>query len=321
MAGAFLMNQQLDGLGILRCFSKFRIFVLSQSIPEKVSHIFLLVVQCQERGNILLGFYLRSHSAAKGGGLGSERISDTVSSMKIERTKPLKADLHLHTAEDPLDDVRHTAKELIAKASDQGFDVISITNHYERTFDEDLFSYAHEKGILLIPGVELTIRRRHVLVLNPPSYKRCSDFSSLAKLRRPETLIIAPHPYYPGMYSLNGYLLEHLELFDAIEYCHFYSQKINFNLKAVAVSQSFGLPLIGNSDSHFFSQLGSTYSLIQAEKNLESVFAAIRRNKLYVVSRPLKNLEMGSIANRFIRMKLRATLSKTRPGKFLDPKG
>jgi predicted metal-dependent phosphoesterase TrpH len=238
--------------------------------------------------------------------------------MKIERTKPLKADLHLHTAEDPLDDVRHTARELIAKAADQGFDVISITNHHQRTFDEDLFAYAQEKGILLIPGVELTIKRRHVLVLNPPPHKKRADFPALAKLRRPETLIIAPHPYYPGRYSLNGYLLEHLEFFDAIEYCHFYSQRINFNLKAVAVSESFGLPLIGNSDAHFFSQLGSTYSLIHAEKNLESVFAAIRRNRLDVVTRPLKHLEMGLIANRFLKMKLRGTLSKSRSDRFVD---
>ena len=237
--------------------------------------------------------------------------------MKIKKTKPLKADLHLHTAEDPLDRVRYTAKELISKAADEGFDVISITNHHQMTFNQDLFSHAQEKGILLIPGVELTIQRRHVLVLNPPPHKKCSDFPSLSKLRRPETLIIAPHPYYPGMYSLNGYLLEHLELFDALEYCHFYSQMINFNLRAVEVSHSFGLPLIGNSDAHFFSQLGSTYSLVYAEKNLESVFEAIRQNKLKIVSRPLKHFEMGSIANRFLRMKIRATISKRRPRKML----
>jgi hypothetical protein len=111
--------------------------------------------------------------------------------------------------------------------------------------------------------------------------------------------------------------MEHIELFDALEFCHFYSQRINFNLRAVEVSRSFGLPLIGNSDAHFFSQLGSTYSLVYAEKNLESVFEAIRQNRLKIVSRPLKHLEMGSIANRFLRMKIRAKISKRRPKKIL----
>jgi hypothetical protein len=232
---------------------------------------------------------------------------------KIKRPRPLKADLHLHTAEDPLDRVRYTANELISKAADEGFDVISITNHHQMTFNQDLFCHARERGILLIPGLEMTIHRRHVLVLNPPPYETCSDFYSLSKLRRPETLIIAPHPYFPGTYSLNGYLLKHLNLFDALEYCHFYSPMINFNQRAVEVSQSVGCPLVGNSDAHFLSQLGATYSLIYAEKSLEAVFAAIRQNKVKVISRPLKHREMGSIVNRFLRMKLRAKISRRQP--------
>lgn len=233
--------------------------------------------------------------------------------VKIKKPKPLKSDLHLHTAEDPLDRIRYSSKELISKAADEGFDVISITNHHKMTFNQDLFSYAHERGILLIPGVELTIKRRHVLVLNPPPFKTCSDFPSLSRLRRPETLIIAPHPYFPGSYSLNGYLLRYLHLFDALEYCHFYSPRINFNQRAVEVSRSFGFPLVGNSDAHFLSQLGTTYSFIYAEKNLEAIFEAIRQNRVKVATRPLKTFEMGSIANRFLRMKIRAKIIKRRP--------
>jgi predicted metal-dependent phosphoesterase TrpH len=218
--------------------------------------------------------------------------------------KALKADLHLHTAEDPVDRVGYTAKELIVKAADEGFDVISITNHQQMTFNQDLFSCAKERGILLIPGMEMTIQRRHVLVLNPPCPKVCSDFCSLSKLRRTETLIIAPHPYFPGAISLNGYLLKHLNLFDALEYSHFYSPRINFNQKVEKIAQSSGLPLVGTSDAHLLSQLGSTYSLIYSEKNLEAIFGAIRQNMVKIISRPLKHLEMGLIAARLFRMRL-----------------
>jgi hypothetical protein len=229
---------------------------------------------------------------------------------KIEIMRPLKADFHLHTAEDPLDHIKYTAKELISKAADQEFDVLAITNHDHTTFNRDLFHYAQERNILLIPGVEVTIRRRHVLVLNPPPYKIRSDFSSLAKLRRPETLIIAPHPYFPGSYSLNGYLLEHLHLFDALEYCHFYLPMINFNQKAIEMCQFLNFPLVGNSDAHFLVQLGTTFSLIYAEKNIESIFAAIRGNRVEVVTRPLKPMEMGRIARRFLGMKVHSTIIK-----------
>ncbi len=230
--------------------------------------------------------------------------------------KPLKVDLHLHTADDPHDQVRHTAKELISKAADEGFDVLSITNHHRMTVNQDLVSFAEDRGILLIPGVEVTIRRRHVLILNPAPGKPCPDFASLAKFRRPETLIIAPHPYFPGTHCLNGLLLRHVELFDAIEYCHFYSLGINFNIRAIEVSESRGIPLVGNSDTHFLSQLGTTYSLIHAEKNLEAIFAAIRENRVDVITRPLSPFEMGSIVRRFLRMKLR----RKRVGKRRWPK-
>jgi len=232
----------------------------------------------------------------------------------VHRQKPLKVDFHLHTADDPLDRVGYTAKELILKAADEEFDVISITNHDRLTFNQDLFDYAHEMDILLIPGIEMTIENRHVLVLNPPRNRTVSDFSSLSRLRRPETLIIAPHPYFPAIHSLNGHLLKHLDLFDALEYCHFYSPRINFNQKVLHVSRAKDFPLIGNSDTHFLSQLGTTYSMIHAEKNMNSVFAAVRANRIEVITRPLSPLEIGSIARRFLKMKL--TGKPVKPGKW-----
>jgi predicted metal-dependent phosphoesterase TrpH len=243
---------------------------------------------------------------------------------KGEGPRPLKTDLHLHTAEDPLDRVRYTAKELILRAFEEGFDVLSITNHQYMTFDQELFFYAQERGILLIPGIEIAIQKRHVLLLNPPSDKTFPDFSSLLKMRRPETLIIAPHPYFPGIHSLNGYLLKHLKVFDALEYCHFYTPGINFNQKAIDISQSYGFPLIGNSDAHFLSQLGTTYSLIYAEKNLDSVLTAIRENEIEIITRPLSPLEMGSIVRRYFRMKLQGKIVNLRQQqghRFRKPSG
>jgi predicted metal-dependent phosphoesterase TrpH len=228
------------------------------------------------------------------------------SDTRIKGPRPLKADLHLHTAEDPCDRVSHTAKELISKAADEGFEVLAITNHQCLTFNQRLSSYARERGILLIPGMELNVRHRHVLLLNPPNGKKVPDFSSLSALRRPDTLVIAPHPYFPNPRSLNGHLLKNLRLFDAIEYCHFYSYRINFNQKAVAVSRMHGLPLVGNSDTHFLRQLGTTYSLIYAEKDPQAIFEAIRQKRIEIVSRPLSHLEMGSLLGRFLSMKLPA---------------
>jgi predicted metal-dependent phosphoesterase TrpH len=219
---------------------------------------------------------------------------------------PLKADLHIHTQEDPFDRVLYTARELILMAAGQSFEVLSITNHNIRTFDRDLFSFAQDQGILLIPGMEIAIQNRHVLVLNPPKNKAFNNFSSLSDLNRPDCLVIAPHPFFPGFHSINGFMKTHFKMFDALEYSHFYLPFLNFNRRALEFSKESGLPLLGTSDAHFLEQLGTTYSLIHAPKDMESVFSAIRQGKIELVTKPLSLLQVGRILYRFWVWKLLA---------------
>jgi hypothetical protein len=51
------------------------------------------------------------------------------------------------------------------------------------------------------------------------------------------------------------------------------------------------LPLVGTSDCHRLWQLGTTYSLLEAEqKSIPAVFAAIRAHRVRVVTAPLQPL-------------------------------
>jgi hypothetical protein len=208
----------------------------------------------------------------------------------------LKADLHLHTREGE-SFIAYDARGLIDRAARDGFQVLSITNHDTLTFSEDLAAYARERGILLIPGVEATIEGRHVLLYNadvPPD--RIGTFADLRRLKGPEWLVVAPHPFFPGPTSLRGQLLEEIDLFDGVEFCHFYARGIDFNRRAVRLAREAGLPLLGGSDSHLVRQLGTTYSLIRGEMTVPSVLAAIRAGQLEVVSRPLTPRECARIA-------------------------
>jgi predicted metal-dependent phosphoesterase TrpH len=119
------------------------------------------------------------------------------------------------------------------------------------------------------------------------SFHRIKTFDDLKLLKDENGLIVAPHPFFPSFSSLNSKLEEHLGLFDAIEYSHCYLPNINFNKKAEDLAKEFSLPLIGTSDAHFLWQIGTTYSLIEAEKDLESVIAAIREGKIEIVTEPL----------------------------------
>ena len=62
-----------------------------------------------------------------------------LSSNSISKSlKPLKVDLHIHTAEDPRHQISYTAEDLISIAADEGYDVLAITNHQCLTFSKKL---------------------------------------------------------------------------------------------------------------------------------------------------------------------------------------
>jgi predicted metal-dependent phosphoesterase TrpH len=169
----------------------------------------------------------------------------------------LKADFHIHTREDPHDFIRYTAFELLQEAARQGFEVLALTCHNKRIHSEDLRRRAEDLGILLIPGVEAAIEGKHTLLLD----------------------------------CLNGKLRENLDLFDAIEFSHFYTRTVDFNRKAVEYARRMEIPLVGTSDCHRIWQLGTTYSLIDVEeKSIAGVFAAIRAGRVRVVTAPLQPL-------------------------------
>ena len=200
----------------------------------------------------------------------------------------LKADLHLHTY-DKRDGVFYTPEELIDRMSELGFDVIAITNHWRVTYDANLRNYAKKKGILLIPGAELRVNGKDVLAYNirQEDIKRIKCVRDLNKIKDRKHLVIAPHPYFVLGQCLGKSLEKHIELFDAIEYSHFYIRLLNFNKKAEEIAIKFKKPIVGNSDAHHLWQVGHTYTFIDADKNVQSVIDSVKKGKLKIVTEPL----------------------------------
>ena len=202
----------------------------------------------------------------------------------------LKADLHLHTSEDPKDKIKYSARQLIDYASQRGFDVLAITNHNFYIYNDYLKDYAASKGILLIPGIELSVQRKHIILLNTSDnvLQKIQSLQDLRDYKNEDSLVIAPHPYFPMYQALKSKLEEYIDIFDAIEYTHFYFRRINYNKKAERKAREFDLPLIGVSDAHLLRQVGWTYSLIDAEKTVGAVIGAIRKKRVRVVTQPLR---------------------------------
>jgi len=204
----------------------------------------------------------------------------------------LKADFHMHARGDPQGIQRHTPKELILKAERLGFSVLSITNKNIVTYSEELADFAKEHGILLIPGTETRVSGKEVLIINHQGAMP-KTFEELRELRKKNSgvLTIAPHPYYYVDKCLKDNIYEHADLFDAIEYCHFYLPFINqANKRAMRATKILDKALVATSDAHQLPHFGQNCTWIQVPKNptAEDVIEAIRTKKTEIQSRPIR---------------------------------
>jgi predicted metal-dependent phosphoesterase TrpH len=178
-----------------------------------------------------------------------------------------------------------------------GYGALAITLHERQLDVTPLVPYAAERGVTLIPGVERTIEGRHVLLLN---FRRGAEdvrtFEGLARLRQRETgLVVAPHPFFPLTSCLRGCINRYASLFDAAEINAMFTATVNFNRPAERWAARFGKSLVGNGDIHRLRQLGSTYSVVDAEADPDAICAAIAAGRVRVESQPMPWAEIASV--------------------------
>lgn len=218
-----------------------------------------------------------------------------------------KVQFHTHTKSDPEDYIFHSEKDLIDRAKSHNYDVLAITCHNKIAHTKELEDYAAKKGILLIPGMEKTVEKNHVVILNAKKEaEKINTFDELRKYKHANqnSLIFAAHPYHPfplGLLSLGSNLDKNIDLFDAIEFSCFYTHKFDFNKKAVASAKLHEKPLLGTGDNHVLEFLNHTYSYIYApEKSAEAIFNSIREGKIEIVTKPLSMIRLTGMTSRLI---------------------
>ena len=62
---------------------------------------------------------------------------------------------------------------------------------------------------------------------------------------------------------------------------------LDFNRAAERFAARHGKPMVGNCDVHRLAQLGSTYSMVDAERDPDAICEAILAGRVRVESRPL----------------------------------
>ncbi len=213
-----------------------------------------------------------------------------------------RVELHSHCQGDPVDSyLGHTLFQHIDRAKEVGLDALAITWHRKICAVPEAFAYARERGILLIPGMEAEIDRRHLVVLNlaegdlPPE-TTWNQIRAL-RLRKPEVFVIAPHPFYPHPTCLGKIIDDHADCIDAVEWCiihvHWLPRRVNPNLRAARWAHKHGKAVVACSDAHTLAAIGKNASTVEADElTATSIFAGIRAGQ---VSFHRKSLDLAPL--------------------------
>ncbi|MBI4362756.1 MAG: PHP domain-containing protein [Euryarchaeota archaeon] len=187
----------------------------------------------------------------------------------------LRFDLHIHTSRSY--DGRDPPEAILRRAREAGLDGVAITDHNTTRGSRE--AQAKPDGLLVIPGVEVSTRGGHLLVLGAPEDipRRLSPEETIERAHRAGALVIVPHPFHPLRHPIGAF--EHLGA-DAIEV--FNSRYLTGvgNRRARRRAGAAGLPMVAGSDAHIAGMVGRGVTEVEAgERSVEAVLEAIRRGR------------------------------------------
>lgn len=219
----------------------------------------------------------------------------------------LSADLHIHTACSK--DGESSVQVVIQAAERIGMDVIAITDH--DTMEGYRIAQKIKTDLLIIPGIEISTSEGHLIalgVLTPPASGE-SVLDTINIVREAGGITILPHPYHRYRH---GAALKCPEAFREADAIEVYNSRYIFahaNQHAFRRAHKLGKPTVAGSDAHHARFVGYGRTLIDAEKDIDSVLQAIKDGKTKPAGRktPVRIYTKQSLRNswRKIRGKVR----------------
>lgn len=192
----------------------------------------------------------------------------------------MKFDLHVHS--DHSKDSNSSHEEILEVARKRGLDGLAICDHDTVEGGLACEKRAMELGfeITVIPGVEVTSSKGHILVLGVRENIEplLTPEETIHRARKLGGTVIIPHPFKQSSHGIGS--LEGLDI-DAVEVFNSRCLFNNANRKAAIEAERLGIPGVAGSDSHIPEMVGQAYTEIEASENtLEAVLRAIREGKV-----------------------------------------
>lgn len=131
--------------------------------------------------------------------------------------------------------------------------------------------------LLIIPGVEISSTEGHIIGLNIQELvpKNLTAEETIERIHSLGGLAIACHPKAFFKASLGRKTNKN---FDAVEVVNASALPFKRSTRqALEIAKSLGAPQVGGSDAHYAPEIGSAYTLVDAEPDCEKVVKAISK--------------------------------------------
>ena len=191
----------------------------------------------------------------------------------------LKMDSHIHSKYSP--DSSSNLDDILKVAGEKNIDIIAISDHNTVDGTSEIIKKTRNTDILAIPSIEISSSKGHILGFGCEEIvpQDLSPEDTIDRIHDLGGLAIIPHPYCFYRHGLlhntshEGLKIDAIETKNArfiVGYC---------NSKAKKLSKRKNIPALGASDAHYYKFVGDCYSLIDCEKDIDSVMKAIKNNK------------------------------------------
>lgn len=182
----------------------------------------------------------------------------------------IKIDFHVHTCYSH--DSSITLKQVVSFVKKRGLTGVAILDH--DTVRGALKLKTRE--ILVIPGIEVSTLEGHLLGINvrTPIQPKLGMEETIQRIHDAGGIAVAAHPsaFYKSPSSMD------VTSYDAVEVMNGssipFSVLTYFNKK---FAEELGLPQIGGSDSHYAPEIGSAYTVVEADPEVDEIVEAVKR--------------------------------------------
>lgn len=189
----------------------------------------------------------------------------------------LRIDLHVHTCYS--EDAASSLEEIIFYAKKRRLNGIAITDHDSVEGTRRAMKLADKRGVMVIPGIEVTTLHGHVLGLNITTRvpQNLSLVETVEKIHEADGIAIAAHPLvfiksHMKQQIASASNLDGIEVINSAAFPFLLSTRLSR-----ALAERLNLPQTAGSDAHHASEIGTAYTLVKADSEVDEVVDSIRQ--------------------------------------------